>query len=284
MELGEADTDYWITTSREALTEIQSFDTVYATRLMVDVVPNPWVARALLGDLLRDLAGKGLTPEKIDGMASYILEELRKHLLSERDRLAEAEFHAGVAAERIQFRLRADRNLWQLPYEMTTARPAGARPLRRASDEPLEFSIFAPVYEADLNPAEQEFACYLDEQAALQWWHRNVARTGYGIQGWKKNRVYPDFIFGYQRAGNRKRIAVWETKGDQLAGNLDTEYKRKLLKAMSAAYKAEHVVHAGELALVGEDGESIECEMVLMSEWRPALNKLLNSIETTTAP
>jgi type III restriction enzyme len=272
MELGATGSDDWITTTRQAVTETQAFDTVYATRLMVDVVPNPWVARSLLGDLLNSLAERGLSAEKVDRMAAYILEELRKHLLSERDRLEDEEFHAFVAAERIQFRLRADRTLWQLPHELATEKPANSPQLLRESGGGIDNSIFSPVYQADLNPSEREFACYLDEQTALQWWHRNVARTGYGIQGWRKNRVYPDFIFGYQLSGNKKRIAIWETKGDQLAGNLDTEYKRKLLKTMSDSFKSERVVHLGELALVGEDGEIVECQMVLMSEWKTALH------------
>jgi hypothetical protein len=43
---------------------------------------------------------------------------------------------------------------------------------------------------------EGEFACYLDEQKALQWWHRNAAMaSNYFVQGWLKNKVYPDFVF-----------------------------------------------------------------------------------------
>jgi hypothetical protein len=57
-----------------------------------------------------------LSAVQIDGAFGFILEELRKWLLTERDRLAEAKFREDVAAERIQFRLRADqtaRLLWR---------------------------------------------------------------------------------------------------------------------------------------------------------------------------
>lgn len=37
--------------------------------------------------------------------------------------------------------------------------------------------------------------CYLDSQSALIWWHRNVAKSQYGLQGWQHNKVYPDFVF-----------------------------------------------------------------------------------------
>jgi len=268
----------WLQESgREELMEFASFDSVYATRLMVDVLPNPWAARALVGTLLAELRTRGLTEAEIDGASGFILEELRKWLLEERDHLAEAKFRGDVATERIQFRLRADHAAWELPTTLETDRPAKARKLvRQSSGGPIEKSVFAPVYEEDFNPDEAEFACYLDEQAALAWWHRNVAKGGnYHLQGWRKNRVYPDFIFAHQRAGKKQRIVVWETKGNQLEGNLDSEYKRKLLNTMTQCFKNEDVVRAGELELVGQDGTSVTCEMVLMSEWKTEVVKEL---------
>jgi type III restriction enzyme len=88
------------------------------------------------------------------------------------------------------------------------------------------------------------------------------------IQGWRKNRVYPDFIFARERTGGTGKIFVWEMKGDQLEGNLDTIYMRKLLKAMKTHYRAEDGVKAGTLQLIGQAGEAIECDLVLMSEWK----------------
>jgi len=257
-------------TGRQTVVEAASFDTVYATRLMVDILPNPWVARALIGELLAALHKRGLSDADLGGASGYILEELRKWLVKERDLMAETQFFEDVAEERIQFRLRADRAVWELPMALDTDRPEKARKLvRQSSGGPVEKSVFSPVYEEDFNTDEAEFACYLDEQAALDWWHRNVAKGGhYALQGWRKNRVYPDFIFAHQKSGKKQRIVVWETKGDQLEGNLDTVYKRKLLDAMSKCFKAEHVVHAGELELVSNDGASVTCEMVLMSEWK----------------
>jgi type III restriction enzyme len=262
--------DWLEETGRQTVLEPVSFDTVYATRLMVDILPNPWVARALVGELLAALRWRGLSDADLGGASGYILEELRKWLMRERDRLAEAQFFGDVAAQRIQFRLRADRAVWELPMTLDTDRPEKARKLvRPSSGSPVEKSIFSPVYEDDFNADEAKFACYLDEQAALKWWHRNVAKSGnYALQGWRKNRVYPDFIFAQQRSGKRHRIVVWETKGDQLEGNIDTVYKRKLLDTMSKCFKAEDVVRADEMELVGKEGTSVTCEMVLMSEWK----------------
>jgi type III restriction enzyme len=260
--------DFLKATDAQFIQDRAAFDPVYATRSVVDIVPNPWVARGVIGQLLSGLQERGFDDDRLGSSASYVLEELRKWLQEQRDLLAEEQFVQDVARERIQFRLRADRELWQMPKELPTNRPETARQLARLSGGVTEKSLFSPVYDDDFNSDEREFACYLDEAAALRWWHRNVARSGYGIQGWKKNRVYPDFIFAHERSGKTDRILVWETKGDQLEGNLDTTYKRKLLETVSANFRAEDGVKAGELELVAQGGESVLCELVLMSGWK----------------
>jgi type III restriction enzyme len=130
-------------------------------------------------------------------------------------------------------------------------------------------SLFSPVYTAEYNKDEAEFACYLDEVKALQWWHRNVAKAGqYFVQGWRKSKVYPDFVFALIGGDSKRKLVVMETKGDQLRGNLDTEYKRRLLKVITDNFAFENVVKAGELELVVDKDTSVACDLVLISEWK----------------
>lgn len=279
IKLTLADGEEFLSTSEvQVVREPLSFDPVYATRSVVDVVPNPWVARAIIEGLIVALRKRGFDETKLSAASSYILEEVRKWLQEQRDCFAEKQFLADVSEERIQFRLRADRELWHLPTEIETDRPANARQLARNSGGVTEKSLFTPVYEDDFNSQEVEFACYLDELRALRWWHRNVAKaSNYWLQGWKKHRVYPDFIFAHERTGNGDRILIWEMKGDQLEGNLDTNYKRKLLETVSKHYRAEDGIKAGTLELVGRAGEQIECQLVLMSEWKTVVLKRLEN-------
>jgi len=264
-------------TEVQAIQETASFDPVYATRSVVDIVPNPWVARAIIDDLLKALKKRGFDDAKLGASSSYILEELRKWLQQQRDTLAEKQFMSDVSGERIQFRLRADRTLWKVPKEIETDRAKNAHQLRGNSGGLTEKSVFSPIYEDDFNGDEAEFACYLDEAKALRWWYRNVAQAGnYWIQGRRKHRVYPDFIFARERIGKTDRILVWEMKGEQLEGNLDTIYKRKLLKTVSEYYRAEDGLKAGTLELIGQAGETVECDLVLMSEWKTEFHKLVD--------
>lgn len=249
------------------------FDPVYATRIITDIVPNPWLAREIVGKTISGLNAKGFTDEKMGELSSFILDELRKHLLNERDRLSENRFMADVAAEKIQFRLRADHNNWTMPDTLESDLPENSKQLYRKDGKVVQKSVFAPEYQANFDTDEAEFACYIDEEAALKWWHRNVARAGhYFVQGWRKNKVYPDFIFALQKKSGKERLVVLETKGDFLKGYEDTVYKRKLLERLTAAYKLDETVKAGELQLVG-DGVDVVCDLVLMSEWKTVFSK-----------
>jgi type III restriction enzyme len=253
--------------------EILALDPAYAVRMVSDIVPNPFVGREIVGRLLAGLRARGFGDGKLGSLASLIVEELRKGLDAARYVRAEARFKAEVAAGRIRFHLRLDGRNWRMPFSVETAEPENARQLLSRSGGPLAKSLFAPVYEAELNSDERAVAMYLDSDDALIWWHRNVARAQYGIQGWRKAKIYPDFIFAVQGAGADKRIIVLETKGDQL-DNLDTAYKRDVLTFLSDNFAWDGSIPAGELSLVNE-GEIIQGTLILMSEWKAKLPQYL---------
>ena len=255
--------------------EVLAFDPAYAVRMVLDIVPNPFVGREIVGRLLDALRGRGFDDRKLGGIASLVVEEMRKELDRERDARAEALFKDEVAAGRIQFRLRLDGRNWRMPFQIDTTEPSGARQLVSKTGGPLEKSLFAPVYESEFNSDEREVAVYLDGEEALTWWHRNVARTQYGIQGWRKGKIYPDFIFAVQTDGADNRITILETKGDQL-DNLDTAYKREVLSFLSNSFAWDDCTPAGELELITDGGETVQCTLILMSEWQTKLPRFLN--------
>jgi type III restriction enzyme len=249
-----------------ASSELLDFDPTYAVRMISDIVLNPFVGREIVGRLVASLRARGFDDEKLGRLASLIIEELRKCLDTERTARAEALFKAEVADGRIQFRLRVDGRNWRMPETVETTEPENAPQLHNLIGGALEKSLFRPVYENEMNNDERDVAVHLDGDKALIWWHRNVARAQYGLQGWKRARIYPDFIFAVRRGDGSPRITVLETKGDQLAYNLDTEYKREVLKVMSENFTWDKTVPAGTLDLVQENGETVECALILMSE------------------
>jgi len=261
--------EYFTTAPVQDTDDFTQFDPVQATRMVSDIVPNPWIARQMIGKLVGGLVENGFDADLINKLSSLIIERLRSYLAKQRDSLAEEKFISDVAAQRIQFRLRMDdRKLnWSMPFELETNRGVKAPKLLKDSGDPIAKSLFAPAYQDDFNRDEAEFACYLEEQDALKWWHRNVAKAGhYAVQGWRRNKVYPDFIFACAQSEHEEKIFVIETKGDQLAGNLDTEYKKNLLQMMSDHYQQGRTTGAGTFEIEVGDKKTVVCELVLMSE------------------
>ena len=250
---------------------------VYAVQRISDLVPNPFIGREIVGRLLTRLHHRDFDYDMMGKIAGLIIEELHRKLEEERDRKAELLFKKFVVDGRIQFRLRLDGRNWRMPRHIDSSLSARDSQLTNKHGAPLERSLFTPQYVSEFNQDERDVAVYLDGDEALRWWHRNVARSQYGIQGWKKGKIYPDFIFAMRKEGSAQRIAVIETKGDHL-GNDDTDYKKELLSFLTSTSKNawETSVPAGELELVSDCGTTIHCEMVLMSEWKTKLPKLLS--------
>jgi type III restriction enzyme len=252
----------------------RAFDGAHAVRMISDLVPNPFVARDLIGRALARLAKRGFDGALIGRLGGFIVDEMRRALGLWRDEAAATVFRAALADGRIRFELRGDEGDWIMPAQIWTTADEGAAQLAKASGAPLERSVFLPVYAADLNDDERRVAVYLDDEAAVRWWHRNGAdRASYGLRGWRRGNVYPDFVFAALKDESGERIVAMESKGDQLAGNLDTAYKRDLLETLTAAYGKGAASGGG--ASLGRGAKDFESAVVLFSEWKARLPVLI---------
>ena len=129
--------------------ETLALDPAYAVRMISDIVPNPFVGREIVGKLLSALEARGFNEAKLGGLASLIVEELRKGLDTERAVRAEALFKAEVKGGRIQFRLRLDGRNWRMPFITET----------------MESQLAHAVYHGDDGARECPSACEHDRGA-----------------------------------------------------------------------------------------------------------------------
>jgi type III restriction enzyme len=256
---------------RVGLTEA-SLDRARLVRGLLDIAPNAWWVWSWVDGVLARLL-KTYAEKAIAGSSASLLERLRIDMELERDRLAQAVFDDCVAAGDIEFRLRADATDYEIPREFELELSGQPEYLTRKDDNHLiEKSLFEPALTALTDSGlERDVACYLDGQAALRWWHRNVAKAQYGLQGWKRNKVYPDFVFARLTNDGLQKLVVLETKGLHLAGNNDTDYKQKLLERLSHVFADESSASVGGLELVGPS-QSVVCDLVFEGDWRGTLN------------
>jgi len=245
-------------------------------RALADLAPSPWLAWAWLAAVESALRARGLADAAVAGSALSLIEALRGAIEAERDRLAEAHFAALLAQGRIEFCLRADHADYELPEDFEQMVSAAAQAwVGSAGLAPMQHTLFEPALRtADINAFEHRVAGWLDEHEAVRWWHRNVARTQLGLQGWRRHKVYPDFVFAMDSAQGSRRIVLLETKGLYLK-NEDTTYKQALLAKLSQAFRDERWAKVGSLELEGGSADELRCELVFEPDWQGQLNHRL---------
>lgn len=247
-------------------------DRAQLVRALLDVSPNAWLVWAWVGEVVDRLLAEGLSEGALAVSSASLVERLRVDLERERDRLAEQVFEREVAAGRIEFALRADAADYELPMQAQMSFSGDAKALTRSDSRPVEKSLLEPALQtADMNGFEAAFAGYLDGKQAVQWWHRNVAKTQYGLQGWRRNKVYPDFVFGLVQDGDVRKTVLLETKGAHLEGSGDTAYKQALLQRLEAAFRDDRWRSVGALELEGATEQVVACDLLIDQAWEGAL-------------
>ncbi len=241
-------------------------------RALLDLAPNAWRLWDWVGDTVARLVARGHPQAALARSAGSLVERLRADVETERDQLAQQVFDRLLTQGQIEFRLRADGLDYELPTEMQHLIAGTPQWLQRADDgQPMQKSLLDPALRlADLNDFEVRVAGYLDQQAAVHWWHRNVAKSQVGLQGWKRHKVYPDFVFAFDATDAAPRMVLLETKGLHLRGE-DTQYKTALLTRLSGAFRDERVQRIGSLELAGAQAERVSCDLVFDRAWQGAL-------------
>ena len=210
-------------------------------RRLSDIMPNLWQAARIAVRMHERFRADGETEADIYDRRSYFAHVLREHVKSEVEKQAEQVFRRKLEQDEIHFDLATREPNYRMVDSYEIQVRSDDRPLVRRDYQPLQLTLFEPVFEQQFDSElEKKFAYYLDEELALQWWHRVAARQRgeYYLQGWKRGRIYPDFVAMANEIGGVTHVMIFDTKGEHLAGNLDTEYKRKVLETLEGAFNS----------------------------------------------
>ena len=247
-------------------------DYYFAASHLLDAMPNPWrgheAARRVFGALL-----ERHPRERVAGNYVFILEELRKRLEAERDRLSRRVFEEMLAAGTMRFLVvMDDLRLNCLPRTIDTT--IGKQANREDGGQYL-LNLFDRTNEDELNGLENKVATYLDRQERLFFWYRNRARKDYYLQGWKRGRIYADFIFTLRpdEADDDEyhQVFVMETKGIHIKQSADTDYKRSVFDICTEhASKKEWAKFVPAMR-----NKVMRFEIVDEDEWEQRLNAML---------
>ena len=248
-------------------------DYFFAASHLLDLVPNPWRGRDLARHVFEALLER-YSAERVTANHVFVLEELRRQVEKERDRLSREVFHNLLESGRMRFLVVAeDLRSNRIPAKIEVPRKRRAN---REDGSPYQRNLFDVTTEDDLNQFENKVATYLDQQARLFFWYRNRARKDYFVQGWKPRRIYADFIVALRddepgADDGIHEVFVVETKGVHLKGADDTDYKRSVFDICGEhARKADWAEFAPAMR-----SKVMRFEVVDEDEWQARLNGML---------
>jgi type III restriction enzyme len=245
-------------------------DSVFLARHLLDIVPNPWVAYEFGKTVLNKLLTRYDQKVVINNFV-FIIEELRKHLAGEKDRLAEKVFRDMISQDKMHFLVIANK----LGYKLPKRKKAPSPWLTKSTGASLDRSLFDYVPAEDFNEMERRVAWYLDDQNKLLFWYRNVPKADYGVQGWRSHRVFADFIFtDTDSSGNGfNRVFVVETKGIHLKQSEDTDYKKNLFNLCNERAREMTLTDLG----LKFPSKQISLLVIAEDEWQNRFNALFSS-------
>ena len=210
-------------------------------RRLADVVPNPWQAARVASELLGRLQAAGLRGDEVYDQRSRQASALRSHVASEIEAQAEATFRRKLANGQIRFDLEAGEANYRLAerYDLSVGED---EPTLQRYGRQLTMNLYEPLFTKQFDSdLERKFAFYLDEQKAVRWWHRVAARqrNEYYLRGWRRDRIFPDFV-AFGNVYDELELLLIETKGDHLAGNTNTEYKKRVFEVLESAFNGRN--------------------------------------------
>lgn len=245
--------------------------TLMVSQLM-EKVPNAWQAHRIIEQVLSGLRSKGVSEAKLARNSVFIVEEIKKDCYRWTLEQSELIFRHKLDAGRIFLHLLAE------PFSPLNWKMAEKVEVQHNINETavtLEKSLFQPQYLSNYNGLEKSVAYAINNNDVVEWWHRLAVRgTEYSLQGWKREKIYPDFLVKLEADKEGiERLYFVESKGEHLEGNKDTEYKQALFNTINTAL-VNDIKPKGEVKLVNGK-EQISFHMVFENEWQNELNKLL---------
>ena len=249
-------------------------DYFFAASHLLDMVPNPWRGRDLARRTFEGLLQRH-PAEQVAANHAFVLEELRRQLEKERDRLSREVFEKLLASGEMRFMVvTKDLGFNRLPAEIEAPELKRAN---RSDGSPYQHNLFDVTTEDDLNQFENQVATYLDTQARLFFWYRNRVRKDYYVQGWKPRRIYADFIVTLRDdesgddADDFHKVFVVETKGVHLKDSGDAQYKRSVFDLCSErARRADWAEFVPAMR-----NKVVRFEVVNEDEWQARLHEML---------
>jgi type III restriction enzyme len=210
-----------------AVDESVEFDELYLTRRLSETIENAFVAFGIAKKVILALA-KAIDRVTLNTDAGFIAHELEKVLQAHRKEQEAKAFEALLASGTLMLSVSDDPALgFEMPEEDIVENDLQSAYAR---------TLYEDVDPTSLNSLESKVAKLVESSPNVLWWARNRVGAGwYAIQGWQRGKIRPDFIIARKSEKDALEfVYVVESKGEQLLGNADTQYKTAVFTRMNS--------------------------------------------------
>ena len=234
------------------------------TGQLMENIPNPWQAARIINTVICTQISRLTT--------AHIVEEIKtdakKWFMSESEKI----FKEKVERNQIVIKLIASeynrKFNWQMPEEL----------MLTEGKELIAFdkNLFEPQFRSWFNDFEYKVAGYINNTSAIKWWHRLATKgSEYYIQGWQRDKLYPDFLLAFESNNRITKLKFLETKGEHLKGNDKTEYIRKLFDFLTHHIN-KPLNNVGQFQLVNDNLE-IDFNLIMQDQLETDLKHIVNN-------
>jgi len=171
-----------------------------------------------------------MVKDRLTLVKTEVREKIESFVQGEIDRETEAAFGRLFDDGKIHFYLECSECRFRIPPSITLYSIGPLSRLTHDDGSDVTRSLFDFAERESQNEYERKVALCLDKHADVLWWFRNrVGPEFFAVQGYRKQRIYPDFVVQSKQNGRKyHRVLVVEAKGAHLEGHPDTTYKRNV--------------------------------------------------------
>jgi type III restriction enzyme len=241
----------------------------YMTRRFSEVIDNSFLARRICNETVETLMDK-VGEQKFAEHFSYITSLVTKDLKENRQKQEEEIFLNHLKNDNLELAVSDDKSIG---YKIPTTDTITTTSIPNTYTK----NLYSDVEVTTMNGLEKSVASILENQTKLLWWFRNrVGKNWYAIQGWHEHKIRPDFIAAKKKDDDTiEVIYIIESKGEHLAGNPDTLYKKKVMDEMTRLKKNGKMVAYQTQFDFGTLNESVEAYLIEEKKEEEELKKLL---------
>ena len=238
----------------------------YIARRATNIIGNAFVAYELAKGFISECK-KYKDNEILKINSGFITQEFIKKLSQEKEGQENDIFNLLIKNKELILGVSNDEEAgYMLPQE-TEIYPEGL--------ESYSSNLFEKSDVLSMNSLEKKVASLIDEKENVLWWVRNIAekKKWYGIQGWKKNKIRPDFIVAKKKKNESLELVyIIESKGEHLIDNPDTIYKKSVFNKMNK----EKIEPVKTTLIRFKLNENFQFELVEQDNEDIDINKLFN--------